>query len=56
LPRLHFSLGVAYLRAGRNQEALRAFDRELRRLPRDYWTLYYLAFLSDAEGQLDAAR
>lgn len=56
LPRLHFSLGVAYLRAGRNQEALRAFERELRRLPRDYWTLYYLAFLSDAEGQLDAAR
>jgi tetratricopeptide (TPR) repeat protein len=56
LPRLHFSLGVAYLRAGRNQEALRAFERELRRLPRDYWTLYYLAFLNDAEGKLDAAR
>src|SRR5262249_43245693 len=44
-----------YLRAGRNQEAIRAFERELRRLPRDYWTLYYLAFLHDAEGQLDAA-
>jgi len=56
LPRLHFSLGVAYLRAGRNQEAIRAFERELRRMPRDYWTLYYLAFLHDAEGQLDAAR
>ncbi|HEY6400705.1 MAG TPA: tetratricopeptide repeat protein, partial [Blastocatellia bacterium] len=56
LPRLHFSLGVAYLRTGRNQEALRAFERELRRLPRDYWTLYYLAFLNDAEGRLDAAR
>jgi tetratricopeptide (TPR) repeat protein len=56
LPRLHFSLGVAYLRAGRNQEAIRAFERELLRLPRDYWTLYYLAFLHDAEGQLDAAR
>ena len=25
-------------------------------MPRDYWTLYYLAFLHDAEGQLDAAR
>jgi tetratricopeptide (TPR) repeat protein len=56
LPRLHFSLGVAYLRTGRNQEAIRAFERELQRLPRDYWTLYYLAFLSDAEGRLDVAR
>jgi tetratricopeptide (TPR) repeat protein len=56
LPRLHFSLGVAYLRAGRNREAMLAFERELRRLPRDYWTLYYLAFLNEAEGQLDAAR
>ena len=56
LPRLHFSLGVAYLRTGRNQEAINEFERELRRLPRDYWTLYYLAFLHDAEGRLDAAR
>ena len=56
LPRLHFSLGVAYLRTGRNQEAIRAFERELRRMPHDYWTLYYLAFLHDAEGRLDAAR
>ncbi|MGH9938985.1 MAG: tetratricopeptide repeat protein [Blastocatellia bacterium] len=56
LPRLHFSLGVAYLRTSRNQEAIRAFERELQRLPRDYWTLYYLAFLHDAEGQFDAAR
>jgi tetratricopeptide (TPR) repeat protein len=56
LPRLHFSLGVAYLRAARNQEAIRAFERELTVLPRDYWTLYYLAFLLEAEGRLDAAR
>ena len=56
LPRLHFSLGIAYLRTGRNREAIRAFERELQRLPRDYWTLYYLAFLFEAEGQLDAAR
>jgi tetratricopeptide (TPR) repeat protein len=56
LPRLHFSLGIAYLRTGQNQEAIRAFERELQRLPRDYWTLYYLAFLFEAEGQLDAAR
>lgn len=56
LPRLHFSLGVAYLRMGRNQESIQAFERELKGMPRDYWTLYYLAFLHDAEGQLDAAR
>jgi tetratricopeptide (TPR) repeat protein len=56
LPRLHFSLGVAYLRTGRNAEAIRAFERELQGLPRDYWTLYYLAFLYEAEGQLDSAR
>ena len=56
LPRLHFSLGIAYLRTGRNQEAIRVFERELQRLPRDYWTLYYLAFVHEAEGQLDAAR
>lgn len=56
LPRLYFSLGVAYLRTGRNAEAIRAFERELQRLSRDYWTLYYLAFLHEAEGRLDAAR
>ena len=56
LPRLYFSLGVAYLHTGRNAEAIKAFERELQQLPRDYWTLYYLAFLFDAEGQLTAAR
>jgi tetratricopeptide (TPR) repeat protein len=56
LPRLQFSLGIAYLRTGRNPEAIRAFERELQHLPRDYWTLYYLAFLHEAEGQFDAAR
>ncbi|MBO0724371.1 MAG: tetratricopeptide repeat protein [Blastocatellia bacterium] len=56
LPRLYFSLGVAYLRMERDREAIRAFERELQRLPRDYWTLYYLAFLREAEGELDAAR
>lgn len=56
LPRLHFSLGVAYLRTGRNADAIRAFTRERQRLPRDYWTLYYLAFLYDAESQLEPAR
>jgi tetratricopeptide (TPR) repeat protein len=35
---------------------VRAFERELQHLSRDYWTLYYLAFLYEAEGQLDSAR
>jgi tetratricopeptide (TPR) repeat protein len=56
LPRLHFSLGVAYLRAGRNAEAARAFARELSALPQDFWTLYYLAYLDEAEGKLEIAR
>jgi Flp pilus assembly protein TadD len=56
LPRVHFSLGVAYLRVGRNQEAIGQFESELRRMPRDYWSLYYLAFLLEAEGRLDQAR
>jgi tetratricopeptide (TPR) repeat protein len=56
LPRLHFSLGVAYLRQGHNDEARRAFERELQQLPRDFWTLYYLAYLHEAEGKLDLAR
>jgi len=55
LPRLHFSLGVAYLHLGRNADAIRQLEREAARLPRDYWTLYYEAFLYEAEGQLDRA-
>lgn len=55
LPRLHFSLGVAYLRAARRPEAVSSFEQELRRLPRDFWTLYYLAYLDEAEGRLDTA-
>jgi tetratricopeptide (TPR) repeat protein len=56
LPRLHFSLGIAYLRTGRNHEAIREFGLELRRLPDDFWSLYHLAFSLEAEGQMDQAR
>jgi tetratricopeptide (TPR) repeat protein len=56
LPRLHFSLGVAYLRSERRADAVRAFEQELRRQPRDFWTLYYLAYLDEADGRMDAAR
>ena len=56
LPRLHFSLGVAYLRQGHNDEARSAFELELQQLPRDFWTLYYLAYLHETEGKLDLGR
>ncbi len=56
LPRLHFSLGVAYLRSDRNPEAAKSFEQELRRLPRDFWTLYYLAYLQEAEGKMEPAK
>ncbi len=39
-----------------NGDAIREFVLELRRLPADYWSLYYLAFLYEAGGDLDAAR
>ena len=56
LPRLQFSLGVALLRQGQHSEAALAFEKELAKLPRDFWTLYYLAYLREAEGRLDPAR
>jgi tetratricopeptide (TPR) repeat protein len=56
LPKLQYSLGLAYQQLGRNKEALAAFEGELKRSPQDFLTLYYLAYLSDAEGVADAAQ
>ena len=55
LPRLHYSLGLALLKLGRNKDAAASFEKELVRIPRDFSTLYYLAYLNEAEGNLDAA-
>ena len=55
LPRLQYSLGLALLKLGRNKEAAASFEKELVRTPRDFSTLYYLAYLNEAEGNLDAA-
>ena len=55
LPRLRYSLGLALLKLGRNKEAIASFENELVRTPRDFSTLYYLAYLNEAEGNLDAA-
>ena len=56
LPRLQYSVGLAYLKLGRNKEAIACFEKELRRTPRDFSTLYFLAYLHEADGDLDAAR
>jgi tetratricopeptide (TPR) repeat protein len=55
LPRLDYSLGLGYLKLGRNQEAIQCFERELARTPRDFSTLYYLAYLHEADGNFSAA-
>jgi len=55
LPRLQYSLGLALLKVGRNKEAINAFARELIRHPNDFSSLYYLAYLHEIDGDLDAA-
>ncbi len=56
LPRLHYALGMAHLKLGRNKEALAAFSEERKRHAGDYSTLYFVAYLQEAEGDLDAAK
>ncbi len=56
LPRLHYSLGLALLKLGRNADALASLKNELSRTPRDFSTLYYLAYLHELQGDIDAAR
>lgn len=56
LPRVHYALGLAHLKLAHNPEALANFTEEAKRSPRDYLTLYHLAFTLEATDQLDAAR
>lgn len=56
LPRLQYTLGLCFLKLGRNKEAIAAFEEQLRRSPKDSSTLYYLAYLAEAEGNLNVAR
>jgi tetratricopeptide (TPR) repeat protein len=56
LPRLHYSLGLALLKLGRNADALASLKNELNRTPRDFSTLYYVAYLHELQGDIDAAR
>lgn len=55
LPRLQYSRGLAYQQLGRNKEALTAFENELRLRPDDFLTLYYVAYLNEADGNLAEA-
>lgn len=56
LPRVSYSLGLCYVKLGRNKDAIYAFESEARHNPRDFATLYYLASVQEAESNLDAAR
>ncbi len=55
LPRLYYALGLAHLKLAHNQEALTNFAEEAKRSPRDYLTLYHLAFTQEATDQLEPA-
>ena len=55
LPRLQYSLGLALLKLGRYDRAIIAFEAELAGTPRDFSTLYYLAYAHEGDGGLDAA-
>ena len=55
LPRLQYSFGLALLKLGRNKEAITSFERELVRTPLDFTTLYYLAYLHEADGNTEPA-
>src|SRR5215470_3271934 len=56
LPRVNYSLGLSYFMLGRYKEAVACFEKELATLPRDFKTLYYLASLHEAQGDLALAR
>lgn len=56
LPRINYSLGLSYLKLNRNKDAVSAFERELKISPHDASTFFYLAYLFEAEGNLEVAR
>ncbi len=56
LPRLQYSLGIGYTKLSRNSEAIAAFEKELRLTPKDFTTIFYLAYLHEAGDDLSAAR
>ena len=55
LPRLPFTLGLAYTQLTRHSEARAAFTKQLQQSPNDAPTRYYLAAAAEAQGDLAAA-
>jgi tetratricopeptide (TPR) repeat protein len=55
LPRVQYSMGLAYYKLGRTKEASTAFEAELRRSPKDFSTLYYSAYFREESGDLAGA-
>lgn len=56
VPRLGYWLGQTYMLLGRHREAIASFENELHRKPQDFWVLYYLAYLHEAQRNLDVAQ
>ena len=56
LLRLNYSLGLCYYKLGLNKDGLAAFEEEYKRSPKDFTTIYYLALLHEAEGNVEPAR
>ncbi len=56
LLRLNYSLGLCYYKLGLNKDGLAAFEAEYKTNPKDFTTLYYLALLNDAEGNIEPAK
>lgn len=56
LPRLQYSLGICYFGLHRQREAIAALETELRRTPKDFSTIYYLAYLHEAIGDIATAQ
>lgn len=55
LPKLNYSLGLAYQQLGQASEARVAFEKELETRPNDFPTLYFAALVSETAGDVEAA-
>jgi tetratricopeptide (TPR) repeat protein len=56
LPKLQGLLGLCYLKMGRTEDAVVAFERELSRAPGEFFVLYYLGYAQEKLGNLNNAR
>jgi tetratricopeptide (TPR) repeat protein len=55
LPRLQYSLGLAYLKSGRGNDARHSLESALKAAPRDVSTLWYLASIDEQENRPEDA-